>query len=69
MTSQAIKKSQIYIKDHFKKQNSGTRWQNDLKVNLVNTTAYAKKSVRSLGLAIWNSLPEHLKAENTLPKF
>lgn len=69
MTSQAITKSPTYIKDYFKKQNSETRWQNDLKVNLVNTSAYAKKSVRSLGLEIWNSLPEHLKAENSLPKF
>ena len=28
-----------------------------------------RKTVRSLGTETWNSLPEHLKAENTLTKF
>ena len=50
-----------------------TKWPthrpNNLKVNVNKTDKYGDKSLRTLGPQIWNSLPEHMKAETNFIKF
>ena len=46
-----------------------THRPSNTKVDLYKTAKYSGKSLRTLGLHIWNSLPEHINAENKLIKF
>ena len=38
---------------------------NNIAIVRTNTNTYGTKSLRSLGPQIWNSLPEHIKAETS----
>ena len=50
-----------------------TKWlthrPNNIQVNVHKTVKYGDKSLRTLGPHIWNSLPEHVKAETNFIKF
>ena len=58
-----------YMQDLFYLCSSSIRWPNNIAVVRTNTNMYGTKSLRSLGLQIWNSLPEHIKAETSLAPF
>ena len=42
---------------------------NDIQVNVHKTVKYGDESLKTLGPYIWNSLPEHMKAETNFNKF
>ena len=42
---------------------------NNIQVNVHKTAKYGDQSLRTLGPHIWNSLPEHMKAETNFIKF
>ena len=50
-----------------------TKWlrhrPNNIQVNVHKIAKYGDKSLRTLGPHIWNSLPEHMKAETDFIKF
>ena len=50
-----------------------TKWlahrPNTTQVNVQKPAKYGDKSLGTLGLHIWNSLPEHMKAETNFVKF
>ena len=48
-----------YMQDLFYLRSSFARRSNNIAVARTNTNTYGTKSLRSLGLQIWNSLPEH----------
>ena len=50
-------------------RSSSARQPNDMAVVRANTNPYGTKSFRYLGLQIWNSLPEYIKAETSLAHF
>ena len=51
----------------------GTKWLtyrlNNIQVNVHKKAKYGDKSLLTLGLHIWNSLPKHMKAETNFIKF
>ena len=53
----------MYMQDLFYLCSSSVRRPNNIAVVRKNTKTFGTKSLRSLGLQIWNSLPEHIKAE------
>ena len=46
---------------YFKKGSHPARKNNDLVVNRAKATKFGKKSLRTLGPKIWDSLPEDVK--------
>ena len=58
-----------YMQDFFYLRSSSARRPNNIAVVKTNTNTYGTKSLRSLGPQIWNSLPEHIKAETSLHIF
>ena len=58
-----------YMQELFYLRSSSTRWPNNIVVVKTNTTTYGTKRLRSLGPQIWNSLPEHIKAETSFAHF
>ena len=58
-----------YMQDLFYLRFSSARRANSIAVVRTNTSTYGTKSLRSLGPQIWNSLPEHIKAETSLAHF
>ena len=58
-----------FMKDLFRQHSLSARRSNNLYVTKMNTTTYGQKSLKSLGPKVWNSLPEHLKAETTFLNF
>ena len=58
-----------YIHDLFYLRSSSTRRPNNIAVVRTNSNTHGTKSLRSLGPQIWNSLPEHIKAETSLAHF
>ena len=58
-----------YIQDFFYLRSSSARRPNNIAVVRTNTNTYGEKSLRPLGHKIWNSLPEHIKAETSLVHF
>ena len=59
----------VFMKEIFSKKKWLTHRPNNLEVNVHKTAKYGDKSLRTLGPKIWNSLPEHIKAENDFTKF
>ena len=57
------------MKNLFAKQEVSKRRKNNLEIPNRNTVKYGDKSIRSLGLRIWNSLPEEIKNETSYNKF
>ena len=55
--------------DLFYLHSSSARWPNNIAVVRTNTNTNGTKSLRSLGPHIWNSLPEHIKAETSNAHF
>ena len=53
----------MYMQDLFYLCSSSVRRPHNIAVVRKNTKTFGTKSLRSLGLQIWNSLPEHIKAE------
>ena len=51
----------------------GRKWlthrPNNIKINFHKTAKYGDKNLKTLSLHIWNSLPEHMKAETNFIKF
>ena len=58
-----------YIHELFYLRSSSARRPNNIVVLRTNTNTYGTESLRSLGPQIWNSLPEHIKAETSLAHF
>ena len=58
-----------YMKDIFCRSEYLTHKPLNLKVNNRHTVKYGDKSMRNLGPHIWNSLPDHIKAETDIFKF
>ena len=58
-----------FIENIFHKTTWLTHRPSNTKVDLYKTAKYSGKNLRTLGLHIWNSLPEHINAENNLIKF
>ena len=61
--------NRTYIQDLFYLRFSFARRPNNIAVVRTNTNTYGRKSFRSLGPQIWNSLPDHIKAETSLAHF
>ena len=59
----------LYVQDLFYLHSSSARQPNNIAVARTNTNLYGIKSLRSLGLQIWNLLPEHIKAETSFAHF
>ena len=57
------------MQDLFYLHSSFRRRKSNIAVGRINTNTYVMKILRSLGLQIWNSLPEHIKAEASLAHF
>ena len=57
------------MKEIFHKTTNLTHRPYNIKVNQNNTTKYGNKSLRSLGLHIWNSLPKQIKEGSDYIKF
>ena len=57
------------MQDLFYLRSSSARRPNNLAVVKTNTSTYGTKSLRALEPHIWNSLPEHIKAETSLAYF
>ena len=53
------------MQDLFYLRSSSARRPNNTAVVRANTNTYGTKSLRSLKPQIWNSLPEHIKAETS----
>ena len=58
-----------YMQDLFYLRYLSARRPNNIAVVRTNTNTYGTKSLRSLGPQIWNSLPEHIKAETSFAHF
>ena len=58
-----------YMQDLFYLRSSSTRRLNTIAIVRANINTYGTKSLRSLGPQIWNSLPEHIKAETSFAHF
>ena len=58
-----------YMQDLFYLRFSSARRPNNIAVVRTNTSTYGTKRLRSLGPRIWNSLPEHIKAETSFAHF
>ena len=58
-----------YMKNLFYLRSPSARRPNNITVVRTNANTYGMKSLRSLGSRIWNSLPEHIKAETSLEHF
>ena len=58
-----------YMQDLFYLRYSSARRPNNIAVVRTNTNTYGRKSLRSLGPRIWNSLPEHIKVETSHAHF
>ena len=58
-----------YMQDLFYLRSSSARRPNNIAAVRTNTNTYGTKSLRSLGPQIWNSLPEHIKAETSFAHF
>ena len=58
-----------YIQDLFYLSSSSARRSINIAVVRTNTNTYGKKTLESLGPQIWNSLLEHIKAENSFAHF
>ena len=58
-----------YMQDLFYLRFSFARQPNNIAAVRTNTKTYGTKSLRSLGPQIWNSLPEHIKAETSFAHF
>ena len=58
-----------YMQDLFYLRSSFARQPNNIAAVRTNTNTYGTKSLRSLGPQIWNSLPEHIKAETSFVHF
>ena len=58
-----------YMQDIFYLRSLSARRPNNIAVVRTNTNTYGTKSLRSLGPQIWNSLPEHIKAETSFAHF
>ena len=59
----------MYMQQLFYLRSSSARRPNDIAVVRTNTNTYGTKSLRSLEPQIWNSLPEHIKAETSIAHF
>ena len=57
------------MQDLFYLCSSSARRPNNIAIARANANAYGTKSLRSLGPQIWNSLPEHIKAETSFSHF
>ena len=58
-----------YMQDLSYLRSSSARWPNNIAVVRTNTSTYGTKSLKSLRYQVWNSLPEHIKAEFSLVQF
>ena len=58
-----------YMQDLFYLRSSSARRPNNIAVVRTNTNTYGTKNLRSLGPQIWDSLPEHIKADTSLAHF
>ena len=58
-----------YMQDLFYLRYSSARRPNNIAVVRTNTNTYGRKSLRSLGPRVWNSLPEHIKVETSHAHF
>ena len=58
-----------FMKDLFNKRNTFERRKNNLEIPRRNTVKFGHNSVKSLGLHIWNSLPEEIISEQSDEKF
>ena len=59
----------MYMQGIFYLRSSSARRRNNIAVVRTNTNTHGTKSLRSLGPQLWNSLPEHIKAETSLAHF
>ena len=57
------------MQDHFHLRSSSARQPNNIAVVRKKTNTYGTKSLKSPGPQIWNSVPEHIKAETSLASF
>ena len=58
-----------YMHDLFCLGSSSARWPNSIAIVRTNTNPYGRKSLRSLGPQIWNSIPEHIESTNFICTF
>ena len=58
-----------YMKNIFTPKGNSKVKQNDIIVNLVNTSRLGAQSLMSLGPKICNNLPSNIKSETLFPKF
>ena len=58
-----------YKQNLFYLRSSSARRPNNIAAAWTNTNTYGTKSLRLLAPQIWNSLPEHIKAETALAHF
>ena len=57
------------MQDLFHIRSSSARRLKNIAFLRTNTNTYGTKSLGSLGAQIWNSLPEHIRAETSLAHF
>ena len=58
-----------YMQDIFYLRSLSARRPNNIAVVRTNTNTYETKRLRPVGPQIWNSFPEHTKAETSLAHF
>ena len=58
-----------YMQDLFHIRSSSARRLKNIAFLRTNTNTYGTKSLGSLGAQIWNSLPEHIRAETSVAHF
>ena len=59
----------VFIKDIFPYSPNVIHKKHNLYIHTQNTTKFGNKSLRSFGVSIWNTLPEHIKSTISLLEF
>ena len=63
------KLNSTFVKEIFQRTKWLTYGPNNTQVSVHKTAKYGGKKLKTLGRGIWNSLPEHIKAETNFTKF